>query len=106
MVDKVWKAFERQVARFFGVRRTGPMQPKGANDIQHDLLHVQCRYRKSWAIINQWKETKKYSKDKIPVMAIRDKGSKGFWLLVHSSDLVAVANQRMKAKIDQISIIK
>ena len=96
MADKVWKAFERQVASYFGTTRTGPMQPKGANDIKHDRIHVQCKYRKVYAILNMWREARKYAKGLIPVLAIKDKGGHGFWLVVHSSDLIAVANQRKK----------
>jgi len=99
MPDKTWKKFERVVAGFFGCRRTGPMQEKNASDINHDFLHVQCKHSKKVAIVNVWDAAKKVAdkSDKIPVVAIKQKGRKGFWLLTHSSDLTAVANQRTQA---------
>ena len=98
MPDKTWKQFERVVARFFGVERTGPMQAKDASDINHPYLHVQCKHSVRHAIVNVWDAAKKAAGDKIPVVAVKTKGRHGFWLLVHSSDLTAVSNQRIIAK--------
>ena len=96
MGDSAWKKFERSVARYFGCERTGPMQAKDANDINHDFLHVQCKHSKRHAIVNVWDAAKKvaYKDGKIPVVAIKVKGRHGFWLMMHSNDLIAVSNQR------------
>ena len=101
-MDKAWKKFERTVARYFGCERTGPMQAKDANDINHDCLHVQCKHAKRHAILSVWDAAKRVARkdNKIPVVAIKQKGRHGFWLMCHSSDLTAVANQRIKAKTD------
>ena len=93
MPDKTWKAFERAVASYFGCRRTGPMQEKNANDINHPNIHCQCKYSKRHAIVGVWDAAKAVSKGKIPIVAVKVKGRPGFWLLVHSGDLQAVANQ-------------
>lgn len=100
MPDKTWKAFERAVATYFGCRRTGPMQEKDANDINHEHLHVQCKHSKRHAIVNVWDQAKSVCGSKIPVVAIKNKGRKGFWLLIHSDHLGAVSNQRDVAKKD------
>jgi len=96
MPDKTWKAFERRIARFFGTNRKGPMQEKDANDINHPYLHVQCKHSVRHAVINIWDKAKAKTKStgKMPVVALGVKGRKGFWLLIHSSDLKAVAEQR------------
>ena len=100
MADKTWKAFERRVAEFFGCNRTGPMQAKDENDLNHPQLHCQCKHSKKHAVINVWDAAKKQTDKtgKIPTVALGVKGRPGFWLLVHSSDLTAVANQRNNVK--------
>lgn len=100
MHRRTWQKFEQAVARFFGCQRSGPMQSKDANDIDHDTLHVQCKHGKRHAIISVWDAAKLVAdKDgKIPCVAIRQTGRKGWWLLVKADDLTAVANQRSIAK--------
>lgn len=102
MADKTWKAFERAVAHFFGCKRTGPMQPKDATDINHDLIHCQCKHSKRHSIVNVWDRAKAAAKGKIPIVAVKVKGRHGFWVLVHSSDLTAVSNQREVARNKQL----
>ena len=100
MSNSAWKSFERTVARWFGCERTGPMQGKDANDIDHDFLHVQCKYAKRHAILTIWYAAKAVADrtGKIPCVALKQRGRHGFWLMMHSSDLRAVANQRKIAK--------
>jgi hypothetical protein len=102
MSNPAWKKFERTVARWFGCERTGPMQGKDANDIDHELLHVQCKHAKRHAIITVWDAARVVADrtNKIPIVAIKQKGRHGFWLMMRSSDLTAVANQRVAAKKD------
>jgi len=108
MADKAWKQFERRVARFFGCNDRTPLSGRNskhtASDTLHEILFIECKQRKKYAIIRLWDECKELiktnssDKDKIPVVAVSEKGRKGFWILVHSSDLTAVANQRIKAR--------
>ena len=100
MGDTNWKRFERTVAKFFGVTRKGPMQERDANDIRHPHMHVQCKHSKRHAVINIWDKAKAktVNNGKIPVVALGVKGRPGFWLLCHSSDLTAIANQRKETK--------
>ena len=99
MPDKTWKKFERTVASYFGVRRTGPMQEKDANDIDHPVIHCQCKHSKRHAIATVWDAAKKVAdkSNKIPVVAIKQKGRHGFWLLIHESSLLEVAKERTEA---------
>lgn len=100
MANPAWKKFEQAVARFFGCKRTGPMQAKDANDINHHCLHVQCKHSQRHAIVSVWDAAKRVAdKDsKIPVVAVKQKGRHGWWLLVKADDLTAVANQRETVK--------
>jgi hypothetical protein len=98
-----WKQRERQVAEYFGVRRTplsGMNSGHTGADIIHDLLFVEHKQRKRHAVISLWDKVKQlaHKENKIPVVTLSVKGRPGFWLLIHSSDLTAVANQRLIVK--------
>lgn len=97
-----WKAAERKVGSFFGVRRTplsGSNSGGTRSDTLHELLFVETKYRKVHSAVQLWLKTEKlaYKEGKIPVVALVEKGQRGFWLLVHAGDLTAVANQRIVA---------
>ena len=106
MPDKTWKRFERSVAKYFGCNRTGPMQLKDASDIEHHCLHVQCKHSKRIAMVTLWDAAKKVAKNKIPVIAVKQKGRHGFWLFLHSSDLGAIHTQRWSAKRKEVGLDK
>jgi len=97
MADKTWKVLERAANVFFGGlgrARAYFGWEKGNPDVIHDLLHVQCKYRKKNTVVDWWQDTKGYSKGKIPVLVIKKAGMNGFLVVVHKDDLTAVANQR------------
>ena len=102
-MDKTWKARERQVAKYFGCERN-PLSGGNSKHTRSDTLHVtlfiEHKHRKSHALLRTYDEAKEQAKaeDKIPVVTISEKGRKGFWVLCHSSDLTAVANQRIQVK--------
>ena len=91
-----WKAFERVVSSFFGCTRTGPMQAKDASDIDHPIVHCQCKHSQRHTILTVWDAAKVVAdkSGKIPVVAIKQKGRHGFWLMCHSDDFIEVAKQR------------
>jgi hypothetical protein len=103
MPDKSWKAFERRVARFFGCQDRNPLSgingKHTASDTLHPELFIEAKQRQHYAIIRLWDEAKQLStkEGKIPVIAISEKNRPGFWVLCHSSDLTAIANQRLMA---------
>lgn len=103
MADKAWKAFERRVARFFGCQDRNPLSgansKHSASDTLHPELFIECKQRQKYAAVRLWDESKAMAdkEEKIPVVAVSEKNRKGFWVLVHSSDLTAIANQRLEA---------
>jgi hypothetical protein len=101
MMTKTWKARERQVARFFGARGRTPLSGGSSghtrSDTLHDHLFIEHKHRVKHAVINLWDKINPLAKkeNKIPVVTLSVKGRHGFWVLVHSSDLTAVSNQRL-----------
>ena len=92
MSDKAWKQRERKVADFFGGQRT-PLS--GGNgkitraDVIHDKLFIENKLRKKHSVISLWDETNEMAKEesKTPVITLAEKNRKGFWIMIHSSDL-------------------
>jgi hypothetical protein len=105
MTDKLWKKHERRVAKYFGVKRTplsGSTSLHTSGDIVHDILYVEHKLRKRHAILSLFDKVKKLAidEDKIPVVTISEPGRSGFFLLINSADLLAVANQRKKINME------
>ena len=96
-----WKARERQVAEFFGTRRT-PLSGGNGGQTRSDTLHgelfVEQKLRAKHSAITLWDETKKLAakEGKIPVVTLAEKGRPGFWVLVHSSAFEGVARELPK----------
>lgn len=112
-MTKTWKAIERKVASFFGSKRTplsGGNSGHTRSDSLHDRLFIETKYRKKHSAVQLWRKTAALAhiEGKIPVVALAEKGSRGFWLVIHSEDLRAVASQRlvalMRAKRDSENI--
>jgi hypothetical protein len=102
MPNKTWKERERQVARFFAGVRTplsGYNSKHTGADIIHDRLFVEHKHRRRHTLLTLFDSVKKLARreNKLPVVTISEHGRKGFWILVHSDDLTAVANQRVNA---------
>ena len=103
-----WKARERQVANYFGCRRTplsGINSAHTSADIIHDYLFVEHKHKKRHALLSLFYKVKKLAmkENKIPVVTISEKGKHGFYILCHSDDLTAIANQRLETKKGQLS---
>lgn len=82
-----WKAFERAVAKMFGTERTplsGSNSKHTGSDTLHEKLFVECKYRANHAVISLYKETAKKAKmeNKIPIVALKEKGDSGFYFLI------------------------
>jgi hypothetical protein len=102
-VKKTWKAVEQRVCKFFGTRRnplSGGNGKHTRSDSLHPLLFIETKYRKAHTAVKLWRETKALAdkEDKIPIVVLVEKGKRGLFFLIHSDDLVAVANQRQLAK--------
>ena len=80
MADKLWKAFERRIAKYIGGERvpiTG-RQRGDAPDIAHNWLAVECKYRKT---VPEWlKDAMRQAKasargSQTPVVIIGERGT-------------------------------
>lgn len=92
-MDKAWKAFERRVARFFKTERnalSGGNSKVTRSDSLHPTLFIECKQRKRFAVIRLWDETRRMAQveGKTPVVCLSETGRPGFWIMVHSEDLV------------------
>ncbi len=102
-MKNTWKKIEMKIAKFFGSTRTplsGGNSKITRSDSLHDLLFIETKYRKTHSAITLWRNTRQLalSENKIPVCCLAEKGKAGFWVVCHSSDLTAIANQRAIAK--------
>jgi len=90
-----WKSFERVVAAWFGVKRTplsGGSSAHTRADIIHNKLFVECKLRKKFALWNLFEKTRTlaHKEAKIPVVAIKKKGCKGWLMLIDPEDLIDI----------------
>lgn len=88
-----WKSFERVVATYFGTRRvplSGSNSGHGTNsDSLHPKLYIECKVRNKIALWQLFTDTEKKAKveGKVPVVAIKQKGEKGYLLIMRPEDL-------------------
>lgn len=101
---KTWKRREAQVSEFFDGRGRTPLSGRNskhtASDILHDTLFVEHKHRKRHAVLRTWDAAAKLAKEegKIPAVTLSEEGRTGFWIVCHSTDLTAIANQRSKIR--------
>ena len=90
MADKAWKAFERRVASFFGGVRCPVLGTETHADVTHDTLFIECKQRQKHSVVTLWDNTKRRAakEDKTPVVCLSEKNRPGFWIVVHSDDLI------------------
>lgn len=92
-----WKSFERLVASFFGTRRvplSGSNSGHGTNsDSLHPKLYIECKVRGKIALWQLFIDTEKKAKTegKTPLVAIKQKGEKGYLLVMRPEDLQKIA---------------
>ncbi len=90
-----WKRRERQVAEFFGSKRT-PLSGGNSGitraDTQHPTLFIEQKHRAKHAVVSLWDKTAKLAKreNKVPVLTLTQQNRPGFWLVIHSDDLEKV----------------
>jgi len=93
-----WKRFERIVASFFGSRRTPLSGSNSGHNTQSDTLHpdiyVEAKFRSDFSVYTLFQDTKKKAKaeNKIPVVALKKKGTNGFLLLIEMDDLTKLSD--------------
>lgn len=92
-----WKSFERVVATYFGTRRvplSGSNSGHGTNsDSLHPKLYIECKVRGKIALWQLFIDTEKKAKveGKTPVVAVKQKGEKGYLLVMRPEDLRKIA---------------
>lgn len=98
MPDKVWKAFERRVAKAFGAVRnslSGGNAKTTRSDVLHPELFIECKYKTRsslWTLFRDVREKAK-KEGKTPVVAIGEKGAKGWLVVMHISDLEQIVRE-------------
>lgn len=91
-----WKSFERVVAKFFGTRRvplSGSNSGHGTNsDSLHPKLYIECKLRNKIALWQLFKDTENKAKleKKIPIVAIKQKGEKGYLIVMRPENLAEI----------------
>lgn len=103
MPEKAWKADERKVAKFFGTVRnplSGSASRHTGSDSLHEILFIDNKREQIHSIVNLWKKIQLKAKlegGKIPILTLTQPKQVGFWIVVHSDDLLAVAEEAQKA---------
>lgn len=103
-----WKTFERIVANYFGTRRvplSGSNSGHGTNsDSLHPKLYIECKVRNKIALWQLFVDTEKKAKveSKVPIVAVKQKGEKGYLLVMRPEDLEKV----YKIKLESSTIEK
>ena len=101
-----WKSFERKVAGFFGTKRvplSGSNSGHNTNsDSMHDELYIECKVREKFAIWSLFDDTEKKAKNenKIPIVALKQKGEKGFLLVIRPENLEKITEIQKKVVQD------
>lgn len=97
-----WKGFERVVARFFGTERvplSGSNSRHNTNsDSLHEHLYIECKLRGKISLWELFKDTENKAKieKKTPIVAIKQKGEKGFLILIRPEDLDKISSHIKK----------
>ena len=103
MSDKLWKAFERKVASYFGSTRTPLSGSSSKHDTESDTLHERLYIEakrdkrflgKVFVTLLHGVATKARKEGKIPVVCLKEHGKQGFYIVVHSKHLGDVANEK------------
>jgi hypothetical protein len=90
-----WKKFEVLVGKFFGTRRnplSGSNSGHTHSDTLHDNLFIECKYRAESALDTLYQEVEKKADEegKVPVICLKKKKAKGFFIVLHSTDFPTV----------------
>lgn len=98
-----WKSFERVVASFFGTKRvplSGSNSGHGTNsDSLHPKLYIECKVRGKISLWSLFTDTESKAKveGKVPVVAIKQKGERGYLLVIRPDDLEKLVEIRKES---------
>lgn len=102
-----WKSFERKVAEFFGTKRvplSGSNSGHGTNsDSLHPKVYIECKVREKFALWSLFVDTERKAKveNKVPVVAIKQKGETGYLLVLRPEDLEELTKHHKDAHIEE-----
>lgn len=102
-----WKSFERTVATYFGTKRvplSGSNSGHGTNsDSLHPKLYIECKVRGKislWQLFTDTEQKAKVEK-KTPVVAIKQKGERGYLLVMRPEDLEKIAKIQSESSMKE-----
>ena len=101
-VKGTWKSVESRIAKDFGTRRTplsGINSGHTSSDTLHKELFIEVKHRAGgFGVTNLFKKTAILAKkeNKVPVVAVHEKGKQGCWYLIRDRDLRYVAERQVK----------
>lgn len=103
MPDKTWKSRERMGARFFGAERnpsSGIMSGHTHSDSLHEVLYIEQKSTKKSSIHTLHKNAKAKAdgEGKVPVILHHPVGCRGFYVIVHSSNMPVVVSEYLAAR--------
>lgn len=103
MADKRWKQVERQLAKMFNTQRTalsGSNSHITHSDTLHSSLFFEAKFRKRHAVLQLFDETEQLAKseNKIPVVALKQSKTQGFFILCRLEHLKQVAGELKEEK--------
>lgn len=102
-----WKSFERLVAGFFGTRRvplSGSNSGHGTNsDSLHPKVYIECKVRGKISLWSLFADTESKAKveGKVPVVAIKQKGERGYLLVMRPEDIEKLVEIRKESLGEQ-----
>ena len=95
-----WKSFEREVAGTKRVPLSGSNSGHNTNsDTLHPKLYIECKVRGKSAIWTLFEDTRNKAKveKKIPIIALRQKGGKGYLLVIRPEDLHKISKIQLES---------
>ena len=102
-----WKSFERVVASFFGTKRvplSGSNSGHGTNsDSLHPKVYIECKVRGKISLWSLFSDTENKAKveGKVPVVAIKQKGERGYLLVMRPEDMEKLVEIRKESLEEQ-----
>lgn len=100
-----WKSFERLVASHFGTKRvplSGSNSGHNTNsDSLHPKLYIECKVRGKISLWQLFIDTENKAKveNKIPLVAIKQKGERGYLIVIRPDDLEKIAEIKQESHI-------
>lgn len=103
-INKMWKAFEATVAKEFGSERTPLSGENSRHDTHSDSLHprIYIEAKRDQRLVGKtfsdliddtW--CKALDEDKIPMIAFKIQGTRGYMIVCHSEDLKDLAEEKL-----------